>query len=217
MGDINDGNALGGKLSHDCEQPPDFRLCQRGSRFVQNNYFRIIGDCLRNLTHLSLGDRHPSHRLCQIHSHSKSAEQIRSFLFHARFIDHAVVHRVSPEEQIVDHGALQALIQFLVDHRHPVLQSILRSGKAHRLSIQIDGALVHMVYAKQTLHHGRLPGSVLPHQSHDDASFHIHADVVENPVSPERLGHITDRQNDILFLFCHCFTPPVLVSFCCIT
>ena len=106
------------------------------------------------------------------------------------FVDHAHrVHRVAAQEQVVDHAALQALVQFLMDHGNAVFQSVLRAGEVDLLAVEVDLALILLVGAEQALHHRGFTGAVFAHQAHDGAALHVQIDVVKHPVSAKRLAH----------------------------
>ena len=136
MGNINQGDALLFQHPHHFKKFIYLLHGQGGGGLIQNNYLRIVGNCLGDLTHLPLGDRHIPHRLGQIDGHAKLAEQLGRLFLHAALIhDPHGVGGVASQEQIVDDIPLQALVKLLVNHGDSIFQGIFWSGKADFFSI----------------------------------------------------------------------------------
>ena len=57
MGNVDDAFPLPAQPVNDLHQDIDFFLIQRGSRLVQRDDIAVVGDCLRDVHHLALGDR----------------------------------------------------------------------------------------------------------------------------------------------------------------
>ena len=190
MGNVDQRNALRFQHPHHLKELIDFLHGQGGSRFIQNNDLRIVGDRFCDLAHLPLRNRHIAHRLGQVDGHAQFTEQFGRLALHLPFVDNAHgIDRVAAQEQVVDHAALQALVQFLMDHGNAVFQSVLRAGEVDLLAVEVDLALILLVGAEQALHHRGFTGAVFAHQAHDGAALHVQIDVVKHPVSAKRLAH----------------------------
>ena len=117
VGYVDQRDALGLEHAHHLKQFVDLLHGQRGGGLVQHDDLGVVADRLGDLTHLPLRNRHVAHRLGQVDRHAQLAEQIGRLALHLAFVDHAHrVHRVAAQEQVVDHAAFQALVEFLVDH-----------------------------------------------------------------------------------------------------
>ena len=116
-----------------------------------------------------------------------------AFSFHPAFVDHAHgIGGVPAQEQIVDHVAFQALVEFLVHHGNSVFQSILRAGEADLFAVQKDFAFVLLIGTEQALHHRGLAGAVFAHQPHDRSALDIQIDVIEHSVTAKGFAHAAD-------------------------
>ena len=61
MGNIDDAHAAVAEHVDDPEQMLNLFLGQRGRGFIKYDDFRVIGDSLCDLHHLTLGNRHRTH------------------------------------------------------------------------------------------------------------------------------------------------------------
>ena len=190
MGDVDQRNALFFQHAHHFKQFVHFLHSQRGGGFVQNNDLGVVGDCLGDLAHLPLGNRHIAHGLGQVDRHAQFAEQVGCRLFHQAFVHHAHgIDRISTQEQVVDHAAFQALVQFLVHHGDAVFQGVFGAGEVDLLAVEEDFSFVFLVGAKKTFHHRGLTGAVFAHKTHDGAALYVQIDMIKYSVAAKRLAH----------------------------
>ena len=204
VGNVDQRNALRLEHPHHFKQFVNFLHGQRGSGLVQNDHLGVVADRLGDLAHLPLRHRHIAHGLGQVDGHAQLAEQVGGLALHLPLVhDTHRVDRVSAQEQIVDDAALQALVQFLVDHCNAVFQCVLGTGETDLLAVEVDLALILLVGAEQALHHRRLTGAVFAHKSHDSTALYVQVDMVKHPVASERLAHTANGQDGITFRFCH--------------
>ena len=135
----------------------------------------MVGYRLRNLHHLTLGNRHTAHHRFRVHMDIQFLKNFRCGIIHFLFTGQRTPlgnFRKTPQPHIVHYIALQRLIQLLVHHRHTVLKSFFGRSKINFIPFQVNMAAVFIVYAKQALHQRRLSGSVLSHQCVNRTRLH---------------------------------------------
>ena len=180
MWDVYQRNALFFQHAHHLKEFIHFLHRQRRSWLIQNDDLGIVRDGFGNFTHLPLGNRHIAHGLGQIDSHAQLAEQIGCFLLHLPFVNHAHrVDRVPPQEQVINHTALQALVQFLMHHCNSVFQRGFRAGKTDLLAIEENLALILLISTEQTFHQCRFSRSVFPYKSVNFTFLEIHWNILQ--------------------------------------
>ena len=155
-------------------------LGQRGRGFIKYDDFRVIGDSLCDLHHLTLGNRH--------RTHDPVGVNVDAELFKNRFCvpEHFVfVHNkardlgIAPQPQIVHDSPLERLIQLLVNHGDTVVQRLLGAGEIDLAAFQINMAAVLAVNAEQAFHQRGFAGAVLAHQRVYGARLDLQADMIQ--------------------------------------
>ena len=223
MGNVDDAFPLPAQPVNDLHQDIDFFLIQRGSRLVQRDDIAVVGDCLRDVHHLALGDRQAGKPGAGVDLDlaAQGCQHSLGVFYHLSGVDQAKLFGKAPQPDIFHHAALRDLFQFLVDHRDAVKQCLVRRLEIDLLPAQLDGALVLVVNAEQAFHQSRLAGTVFAHQCMDCAGAHIEIYPFERLHTGKCFGNAAHFQQVFLrsrcsglFLLCRThFSAPFWVFF----
>jgi len=86
-----------------------------------------------------------------------------------------------------------------MNHRYPILQGIMAILEMMDFTIELDGPLVFLVDAEQTLHQRRFARTILTHEGMYRPGFHPEGDTVQGSYSGKHLGHRLHFQGECAF------------------
>jgi hypothetical protein len=195
VGDVDDGDALGGEVADHPEEPFDLLVVQHGRRLVHDDQPGVLGQRPGHAHHL-LGGRG------QLPDLDGGADLRVAQPGHQRRGGAVVLRRpaepgagaLPAEEHVVGHAEAGDQVELLVDRRDAQRDGRLGIGEPHRLALPGDQPLVGLVGAGQDLDQGRLAGAVLPEQAVHLARPHVEVDPAEGPDAGELLDDAAHLQ-----------------------
>ena len=169
----------------------DLSVVERRGRLVEHDYPRVVGDCLGDLDHLPLGDRHLAHDFCRIDLDLKLREYLLCFSAHLALArDKSEELRVATEPEVIGNAPLERLIELLMYHRHAILKRILRASEGDLSSVEQYLAAVESIDAEKAFHQRGFSRAVLAHQRVDTSCAYPQSHPVKRLDAREALAYI---------------------------
>ena len=162
MCDEDDSHAFRFQFVHNVKQKLDLVVVERRGRLVQDQNLCVDVYGAGNGDHLLYGCRIVAQRTCDIDVHMEPLHQLRGPAVDFLPVDHAALHRLTSDKNVLRDGQIRAEVNLLVDCRYPHRKSILRIGRDNLLPIQQNRARIHVVDTRQAFDQRALPGAVFP-------------------------------------------------------
>ena len=161
--DEDDGLALGGHRAERLEEPLGLLRREHGGRLVEDQNPGVAIERLQDLDALLLADRElPDLRLRAHGEPVALTELLDAPLGRRRTQDGATsLATVIAEHDVLGHGERLDEPEVLMHHADPRVDGIARRVESHRLSVELDLALVRAIETGQDVRQRRLAGAVL--------------------------------------------------------
>jgi hypothetical protein len=171
------------KLANHRKQCIGLAVRQRGRRLVHDQDPRLLGQRLRDLHHLLLGDAEVDGQRMRVVVEAQRGEDSGSFAMHPVAVDQRrkTMMRFAAQEDVLREVEERDEREFLEDHRDAEPARIGRRRDLDRLSLVQELAAVGTVGAAENLDQRRLPGAILAEQHVHLAAADLEADVVQGP------------------------------------
>ena len=205
VGDINDADTLIAQAAHDAEQVLDLLAGQRRRRLVEHEDLCVIGDCLRDLKHLALGDGHGADDRLRVDLNFQIVQNSLGVVVHFLVVDQSGLQREPAQPHIFHDAAVEHLIELLMHHGDAVVKGVARVDEVDLLAVHPDGARVLFIDTEQALHERRFAGAVLAHQGVDGAGTQLELGMVQRLDARELLFDIEHFEQVSFFQVYHQF------------
>ena len=205
VGDINDADALIAQAAHDAEQVLDLLAGQRRRRLVKHEDLCVIGDCLRDLKHLALGNGHGADDRLRVDLNFQIVQNSLGVVVHFLVVDQSGLQREPAQPHIFHDAAVEHLIELLMHHGYAVIEGVARAGEIDLLAVHPDGARVLFIDTEQALHERRFTGAVLAHEGVDGAGTQLELGMVQRLDARELLFDIKHFEQVVFFQVYHQF------------
>jgi hypothetical protein len=197
VGDVDDGDVVGGEVADDREQPLDLLAVQDGRRLVHDDQLRVLGERAGDADHLLRGRRQgadlgggPDVGVAQ------TLQQAGCGAIGRGRAGEPEPGVLPAEEDVVGDGEAGDQVELLVDRRNSERHRRLRVAEPDRLPAPADPAGVGLVRPREHLDEGRLAGAVLAEQAVHLPRADVEVDAVERPDTGEGLDdpvHLQQR------------------------
>ena len=199
VGDIDDADAAVAQHVDDAEQVFHFLLGERGGGFVEHDDLGIIGNCLGDLHHLTLGDGHGAHDAPGIDVDAELVEDGLGVPVHLLFIHHDPAdRRVAAKPDIIHDRTLEGLVELLMHHGDAVEQRLLGVFEVDLSALEEYMPLVLAVDAEEAFHQRGFTRAVFAHQGVDRPGLQLQGDPVQGFDARKGFGDIRHPQEDIV-------------------
>ena len=105
--------------------------------------------------------------------------------------------RFATEEHVLGDGALRQQVELLEHGDETGVHRLTRVRVGDLTTLELHGAGVGLVHARDDLHEGRLAGAVLADEAVHLASTHIHVDAGQHGDAEEALRDAARAQHDV--------------------
>ncbi len=211
VADVDDGEALGAQLPHECEQRLGFAGRQGRGRFVHHEDAGIRDQGAGDLHELALGHRQLADLRGGGEPDAQSIEDGLAGLLHRGPVDHRAALVLAAEQHVLGHRQVRGQGQFLIDDRDAVVARRQGAVDDDRLAVDHDlAAGIGLIGTGQDLHQGRLAGPVLAHQRMDLPGIDREGDVRQSPHAREGFRDVAHGQDRLGFT--HARPPQIIVS-----
>ena len=198
-------DALIAQAAHDAEQVLDLLAGQRRRRLVEHEDLCVIGDCLRDLKHLALGNGHGADDRLRVDLNFQIVQNSLGVVVHFFVVDQSGLQREPAQPHIFHDAAVEHLIELLMHHGYAVIEGVARAGEIDLLAVHPDGARVLFIDTEQALHERRFTGAVLAHEGVDGAGTQLELGMVQRLDARELLFDIKHFEQVVFFQVYHQF------------
>ncbi|GAB3981986.1 hypothetical protein GCM10027615_63730 [Plantactinospora veratri] len=170
-------------------QQLDLVVGQRRGGLVHDEQPRVEGQRLGDLDDLLLRDAEMSHPgVGRQGGLPDRAEQSAGAAEHLPAVDEPSAYRFMAQVHVLRDGALRQQVELLVDDADAGPLRVARTAERAGFTREFDGALVRAVSARDDLHEGGLPGTVLTDDGVHLARPDVEVDTVEDAYPEEGLS-----------------------------
>ena len=166
MGDINNGDPVGGQILDGAEQHLDFLFAEGSRRLVHNQNAGILRKSLGNFHHLLLGNAQGGNLRIRADVGFQEIQTFLGILPHFCFVDvSAFQQRLPPQIDVLRHCQVGNQIEFLIDNRDSQILRILGVADGDLLSVDEDVSGINGIEPGKNLHQCGLAGTVFAQQN----------------------------------------------------
>ena len=183
----------------------DLLAGQRRRRLVEHEDLCVIGDCLRDLKHLALGNGHGADDRLRVDLNFQIVQNSLGVVVHFLVVDQSGLQREPAQPHIFHDAAVEHLIELLMHHGYAVIEGVARAGEIDLLAVHPDGARVLFIDTEQALHERRFTGAVLAHEGVDGAGTQLELGMVQRLDARELLFDIEHFEQVVFFQVYHQF------------
>ncbi len=193
--DVDDRDALGRKAPDDPEEVAAFVDGQGRGRLVEDEQLEIMREALGDLDHLLLAWGQQGHRCARVDVDLQIGQDPPRTLIHRGPPDDAQrVDRLAAGVDVLGDAERTHEAALLVDHGDSGVGGALLVEADDRGAVDLDGAAVRLIHARDQVHERRLAGAVLADQRVHLAAPDLERDVIDRTDAREGPDHVAHGQ-----------------------
>ena len=187
VGDDDDRLAVVAHVAQHREELVGLLRGEHGGGLVEDEDLGAAVEQLDDLDRLLLRDGHVVDLLVGVHVKAVGVADLADALGGGREVELALL--LEAQHDVLGGGEDVHQLEVLVDHADAVVEGVLGRADDHGLAVDLDGAAVGEVDARQHVHERGLAAAVLAEQGQDLAAVDVEVDVlVCNDLARELLG-----------------------------